>query len=49
MKGCGGGRIIAAGGGGGVRFIFLYDIGGSLLKYKMKGGWVEFFLLCGEP
>jgi len=27
-----------------VRFIFLYDMGGSLLKYKMKGGGLSFFI-----
>ena len=42
LKGGGGGRIR---GGGGVRFIFLYHMGGSLLKYKMKGGGLHFFLL----
>ena len=29
--------------GRGVRFIFLYHMGGSLLKYKMKGGGLHFF------
>ena len=40
MKGGGEGRIT---GGVGVRFIFLYHMGGSLLKYKMKGGGLHFF------
>ena len=36
-------------GGGGVRFIFLYHMGGSLLKYKMKGGGLHFFFIILRP
>ena len=34
-------------GEGGVRFILLYHMGGSLLKYKMKGGGLHFFYYIG--